>query len=261
MRAKYPVIKDGDRFSKWTVLSASCHKESRVVFSLCRCDCGKETLVRESSLKSGRSTMCHKCSTVENGIHRRAAPLEVGQRYGKWTVLETGKLGQGKKAKSLCRCDCGRTEKHIHDHHLRSGRSTMCFQCSGDRSNEARQHARNQLLIATGKFGKLRLLATKEELLQTDKSTRIACECDCGGSINASRYQLLSGAIRQCAKCAKNERKALARDGQAAPRKQAPTIKRNTDSYIEFEHVIRNLPPKGRVYIAAKLYAIDGVLV
>lgn len=260
MKAKYPAIKDGDRFSKWTVLSASCHKEYRIVSSLCRCDCGAETLVRNTNLNSGRSTMCNKCSAVETGIHRRAAPLEAGQRYGKWTVLETGKLGQGKKAKSLCRCDCGRTEKHIHDHHLRSGRSTMCFQCSGDRSNEARQHARNQLLVATGKFGKLRLLATKEELLQTDKTTRIACECDCGGSINASRYQLLSGAVRQCAKCAREEREALA-SGQAVPRKQAPTIKRNTDSYIEFEHVIRNLPPKGRVYIAAKLYAIDGVLV
>lgn len=260
MRAKYPAIKDGDRFSKWTVLSASCHKESRIVFSLCRCDCGTETLVRDTNLNSGGSTMCNKCSAVENGLLRRAAPLEVGQRYGKWTVLETGKLRQGKKAKSLCRCDCGRTEKYVNDYDLRNGRSIMCFPCSGNRSNEARQHARNQLLIATGKFGKLRLLATKEELLQTDKTTRIACECDCGGSINASRHQLLSGAIRQCAKCAREEREALA-SGKPLPRKQAPTIKRNTDSYIEFEHVIRNLPPKGRVYIAAKLYAIDGVLV
>ena len=63
---------------------------------------------------------------------RGREPLEVGNKYNHWTVLEVPDLPPSREAwnaKALCRCDCGR-EKHVRITHLVLGRSAMCKSCS-----------------------------------------------------------------------------------------------------------------------------------
>ena len=50
-------------------------------------------------------------------------PIEVGDKYGRWTVLKPIKLGR--QAKWLCKCECG-TEKIVPAQNLKTGKSKSC---------------------------------------------------------------------------------------------------------------------------------------
>ena len=71
----------GKRFGNLTVLSYDHTDTGYQSYWLCRCDCGNETVVRLSNLKSGSTKSCgcgrHKC---------RYEDL-TGKRYGRLTVL------------------------------------------------------------------------------------------------------------------------------------------------------------------------------
>ena len=58
----------GLRFNKWTVLEYEYKSEvSGNWYYLCRCDCGNESVVKGSNLRTGGSTQCKSCSNKENG--------------------------------------------------------------------------------------------------------------------------------------------------------------------------------------------------
>lgn len=61
----------------------------------------------------------------------RTLKNEVGERYGKWTVLEHIPR-TGHKYWVLCRCDCG-TEKPVMISNLHGGQTHGCKECKGDR--------------------------------------------------------------------------------------------------------------------------------
>jgi hypothetical protein len=48
--------------------------------------------------------------------------LQVGKRFGRWTVLKEREVGS---RKILCRCDCG-TESQVNTHNLRTGKTASC---------------------------------------------------------------------------------------------------------------------------------------
>ena len=52
----------------------------------------------------------------------------IGDVYGEWSVLEEIEVEE-KGRVFLCECKCGK-QKNVMMSHLRSGRSTMCFECS-----------------------------------------------------------------------------------------------------------------------------------
>lgn len=54
----------------------------------------------------------------------------VGQRFGKWTVLDAANLGNSRHKKLLARCDCG-VVRPVHLENLKSLKSTGCRKCSG----------------------------------------------------------------------------------------------------------------------------------
>jgi hypothetical protein len=64
----------GNYFGRWLVIRQvdppeylNSHKTQ--AHWLCRCDCGYESVLRGSSLRSGRSKSCG-CSTVRKGVFR-----------------------------------------------------------------------------------------------------------------------------------------------------------------------------------------------
>lgn len=50
-------------------------------------------------------------------------PVKVGEKYGRWTVLE--RTHKGKRVAWICRCDCG-TIKVVLDQFLKTGESKSC---------------------------------------------------------------------------------------------------------------------------------------
>lgn len=73
----------GQRFGRWTVLERAENNKHNQVQYLCRCDCGKETIVTANTLRNGESKSCgclHKeivgtigriTNTVHGGRHTR----------------------------------------------------------------------------------------------------------------------------------------------------------------------------------------------
>lgn len=57
----------------------------------------------------------------------------IGQRYGRWTVLERAGRNKHKQVTWLCRCECGR-ERVVVGHDLRSGGSKGCVSCGSRES-------------------------------------------------------------------------------------------------------------------------------
>lgn len=68
MRTKRKIV--NERFGKLTALEITNEKRNHSRMVLCRCDCGKEKLIRDTDLLSGMSASCG-CS--------RGKPLENGE--------------------------------------------------------------------------------------------------------------------------------------------------------------------------------------
>lgn len=103
---------------------------------LCRCDCGHEREVKVGQLRRGLIATCgRQCSTI--------ACVQPGERYGRWTVLET-RLGDspGGRRVRLARvlCDCGR-EKELVAYSLPAGQTTQCRSCSASARMTRHGHA------------------------------------------------------------------------------------------------------------------------
>jgi hypothetical protein len=113
----------GQRFGRLLVISRV--KRDRNCVSrdsrwLCKCDCGRETIVGGQKLRDGHTKSCG-CLQREMSAKRARArvPDIVGQRFGRLVVLS--------QYGTWCRvcCDCG-TEKSVPSRDLRSGRTDSC---------------------------------------------------------------------------------------------------------------------------------------
>lgn len=117
----------GQNYGRLTVLSLdkSPHKRAGK-FYLCKCECGKETIVLGSSLRSGhtRSCGCLQREIVANTGHKNVKDLS-GQRFGKLTVLKLKGFTDTNKAIWYCKCDCGR-EIEVRACNLISGNTQSC---------------------------------------------------------------------------------------------------------------------------------------
>lgn len=90
---------------------------------LCQCDCGKKLTVISQSLREGRSKSCG-CLRKEL-FSKKYAIDEVGNKYGKLTVVRKAKSFDGEGARWLCKCVCG-NEIIVLGKSLRSGNTESC---------------------------------------------------------------------------------------------------------------------------------------
>lgn len=105
----------------------------------------------------------------------------VGQKFGRWLVLEKLEPEGRKKYRYLCRCDCG-TERPVTRALLKYGGSKSCG-CS--------KHSEN---LAGRKFGRLEVLERVSGL----GMPRYFCHCDCGNEKIIRGNSLLSGNTNSC---------------------------------------------------------------
>ena len=88
-----------------TVLREVERENSPKHYWLCRCQCGKETVVEESHLKNGHTKSCG-CYRIA-AQKKRARDL-TGLRFGRLLVLEAVLDRDGFLSAWKCQCDCGK---------------------------------------------------------------------------------------------------------------------------------------------------------
>lgn len=168
-------IQPGDRFGHLTVIEiqASGH-------ILCKCDCGNEKVVPQTSLTDG---FVKSCGCITRG--RKPVPIAPGTRFGMLTVVSS----DGNDI--LCRCDCG-NEKTVNKYSLTHGNTKSCG-CRGK--------SPKTVSIAPGtRFGKLTVISSE--------GPDVLCRCDCGNEKTVDQSALINGVVKSCG-CSNRGRKSV----------------------------------------------------
>lgn len=114
---------------------------------------------------------------------------EIGNIYGKLTVIERAENSKAGKARWLCKCECGKT-KIIVGSDLRNNKtkSCGCEQLKGFEQNHIIKNLTNQ------RFGKL------IALYPVKKNDKIYwhCVCDCGNEKDILGVHLSNESIKSC---------------------------------------------------------------
>lgn len=118
----------GQRFGKLSVTGEAPPTRSPAGKSIrrwvCKCDCGRETIVAQSALTGKNGTRSCGCSRGD-----ASAVDMTGQRFGRLTVIKRvpleRPLSNGQRSGWLCKCDCGR-ETVVQRKELLSGDTQSC---------------------------------------------------------------------------------------------------------------------------------------
>jgi len=166
------IDETGNRYGALLVLERAKNRRTSARW-LCKCDCGKETIVDGGKLRCG--------STVSCGCKRGATRLInlVGKRYGKLIVLERSDTVKS-KTRWLCRCDCGK-EKIVGGSDMSQGKIKSCG-----------------CLRTPNEIGKKYGLLTVVSRDGSDNGAKWLCECDCGGITSVHAGVLRRGGTRSC---------------------------------------------------------------
>jgi len=109
----------GQRFGKLTVIARDGSDKNNKATWLCRCDCGKETVVRGSDLRQEkiRSCGCIKTNLLSKNL--------TGQKFGKLTALKQAGKNKYRSNMWLCSCECG-GKIIVSTNHLTTGNTQSC---------------------------------------------------------------------------------------------------------------------------------------
>lgn len=162
-----PVM-DGTRFGRLTVLGDSGQRYNSQRLLACRCDCGKELLLKAYELKSKKHPSCG-CLGREDLI---------GQKFGALRVIQVQPyVKKGKNLRRwLCLCDCGQ-EVLRHRVYLKNNPFPSCASCYYRRKaltpeqlkeRRAERALRRQALLK--KDRKPRVILTEAERKQRKKA-------------------------------------------------------------------------------------------
>ena len=113
-----------------------------------------------------------------------------GQKFGRWTVLETVPKYKNGKTYCLCRCECG-TEKYVVRYALLNGDSQSCGCLAKEKTQErCRKDYAGQV------FGELIVV----EMLYNyhNGKTYCRCRCSCGNEHIVYVGNLISGHTKSC---------------------------------------------------------------
>lgn len=118
-KAASKVINEvGNKYGKLTVLERVYNeKDPTHAFWLCKCDCGKEVIVKGRNLRSGHTKSCGCLGETH---------IKIGDIFGKLTVVKKSTKQDGKGHYYwLCKCECGSIKEYF-GKNLLSGNSTSC---------------------------------------------------------------------------------------------------------------------------------------
>lgn len=143
---------------------------------ICKCDCGRNTIVRTDYLRNGHTTSCGcACGRVDIS----------GQTFGRLTVIESAPGGKQK-----CLCSCGNIIEVL-TYNLKNGNTQSCGCLQKEKTSEA-----NFISLVGQRFGKLIV----QERVENNRYGHVCykCKCDCGGETIVDATNLRNGNTNSC---------------------------------------------------------------
>lgn len=174
----------GQEFNNIKVIEQAPKKNNKIMWK-CQCHCGNFFIVDGYSLRSGHTKSC--------GCLKGNKINEIGNKYGKLTVIENMKSDKQGNSQWKCKCDCG-NEIVVLGKSLRSGTSS----CGCKRIEKLIEynHTRKKDLLNQRFYN----LVVVEELNKKNNNNNYLwkCLCDCGNYIEVSTGDLCSGNTKTC---------------------------------------------------------------
>ena len=168
----------GQKFGEWTVLEEGKPYKNRTDKYtrrrwICKCSCGREELVLEQNLISGKSIKCTKCAHRE-----KISKIELGDMYGKWKVIECviePDYESNYKGRWICECQCKlKTRKEINGVSLLSySKYAQCNKTGCDESKAIVDDNGKLISKVCSKCGKMQPI----EKFRKKKNTNICYDC------------------------------------------------------------------------------------
>lgn len=183
-------------FGSLTVLYRIENNSNNKAKWACQCVCGKIIGVIGTDLTRGhtKSCGCQKSKFVSN-TH---AISEIGNKYGRLTVIEQAGSTLDRHALWKCQCDCGNIIK-VTGKLLRKGQVQSCGCLQKEKAaNLLRQFSSNHYINEIGnKYGKLTVIA-KADKQDDSNGTWWKCQCDCGNIKITKGQYLRNGSVSSC---------------------------------------------------------------
>ncbi len=148
------------------------------------CQCGKETSVKAYKVFSGHTRSCGRCNVI-------SAKDIAFRTFGKLTIKDPIDIKPGSHDKLLWVCSCG-NETLVAVLSVLSGNTNSCGRCNTIPAS----------VIATTKFGRLRMAVACDTNPQSSKHE--TWMCDCGGVHIAKTAHVISGRTSSCGRCSMN---------------------------------------------------------
>lgn len=181
----------GQKFGKLLVKhrTENPRSKSHRTYWLCECDCGNESIVATSALRSGKTTQCWDCA------HKATAKAKhksiVGMKYGKLTVQNMiyGVQQSNGKYRTYCECicECGNVITVQRDSIMKPG----LHSCGCAKQEISDKQSKN---IIGQRFGRLVVL----EDIPGISPRKVRCVCDCGAEVVVCKRDLLSHHTTSC---------------------------------------------------------------
>ena len=158
----------GQRFGRLVVLERSkIRKSSGEAYWFCKCDCGGYTTVSGYHLRQGHIVSCGCYKNERSAIAK--TKNEVGNRYGKLTVIEYAGRNTGTKNGGpmwKCLCDCG-NYCEVSANALRGGHTSSCGCLRGSSKGELyiEQYLKNKNISYKSQYSFKGLYGEKKSFL------------------------------------------------------------------------------------------------
>ena len=83
------VAKEGDKFSRWTVIQANYPTKKKGQHCLCACDCGNTKVIRSTSLFHGETRSCGCLKKEIQANRKRTHGMERTPIYQRWCAMKS----------------------------------------------------------------------------------------------------------------------------------------------------------------------------
>ena len=177
----------GKRFGKLIVLERDYNYPKKGTYWKCQCDCGNIISARKDQLTRKKNPKRSCGCDLKEKISLASCKNEIGNRYGKLTVLSRAEDKRHGEAAWLCQCDCGNT-CIVAGTHLRNGSVQSC----GCKKYESK----NGIDETGNKYGLLTVLYRSD--FTRNGKIYWHCKCDCGNECDVQGTYLRNGISLHC---------------------------------------------------------------
>lgn len=168
----------GHVYGKLTVIEKGGKSSNGHQRWICRCECGNLYDAEGSKLRNGTLTHC--------GCSFKNIKDEIGNRYGRLTVIEKTDKRNGRAVIWKCQCDCGNIVEVI-GRDLRQNKTLSCG-CL-NRELTSKRQTQDEL---GNRYGKLLVLERKGQI---NGLAAWLCQCDCRNQVVVKGADLRNGRI------------------------------------------------------------------